>query len=95
MQDYVRDLIDTVNEAEPALLALGDETSARRPAPGKWSRRETIGHLIDSASNNHRRFVVAPSVAHLIFEGYDQDEWVAAGSIRMRTGPNSSPSGRR
>jgi hypothetical protein len=79
MQDYVRDLVDTVNEAEPALLALGDAASARRPAPGKWSPREIIGHLIDSASNNHRRFVVAPSVGHLVFDGYDQDEWVAAG----------------
>jgi len=79
MQDYVRDLIDTVNGAEPALLALGDAASARRVAPGKWSPRETIGHLIDSASNNHRRFVVAPSGAHLVFDGYDPDEWVAAG----------------
>jgi hypothetical protein len=79
MQDYVRDLIDTVNEAEPLLLAQGDAANARRPAPGKWSPRETIGHLIDSASNNHRRFVVAPAGAHLVFDGYDPDGWVAAG----------------
>jgi hypothetical protein len=79
MQDYVRDLIETVDEAGPRLLALGDAENARRPAPGKWSPREIVGHLIDSASNNHRRFVVAPSGAHLVFDGYDQDEWVAAG----------------
>ncbi len=88
MQDYVRDLIDTANEAEPALLALGDAASARRPAPGKWSRRETLGHLIDSASNNHRRFVVAPPGAHLVFDGYDPDEWVAAGHYQDAPWPD-------
>jgi hypothetical protein len=87
VQDYVHDLLETVNAAEPALLALGDEASGRRPAQGKWSRRETIGHLIDSASNNHRRFVVAPSVAHLAFDGYDQDEWVAAGHYQEAPWP--------
>jgi hypothetical protein len=88
MQDYVRDLLDTVNEAEPALLALEDGASARRPAPGKWSRREIIGHLIDSASNNHRRFVVAPSGADLVFDGYDPDEWVAAGHYQDAPWPD-------
>ena len=48
-----------------------------RPAPGKWSPRELVGHLVDSASNNHQRFVRARFVDHLDFPGYDQDEWVA------------------
>jgi hypothetical protein len=87
MQDYVRDLIATVNEAEPALLALGDASTARRPAPGKWSAREIVGHLIDSASNNHRRFVMAPTGAHLVFEGYDPDAWVAAGRYQEAPWP--------
>jgi hypothetical protein len=42
VQDYVRDLIDTVNEAEPALLALGDEASARRPAPTEAELRRFL-----------------------------------------------------
>ena len=43
---------------------------------GKWSRAEIIGHLIDSASNNHQRFVRAAHQNHLVFPGYAQDEWV-------------------
>jgi DinB family protein len=73
-----RDLQSTVERAAPALLAISEVDSARRPAPGKWSPREIIGHLIDSASNNHQRFVRAQFQDDLIFAGYDQDVWVAA-----------------
>jgi hypothetical protein len=78
VQDYVIELVDAVTRATPALVALGDERSARRPAPGKWSPREIVGHLIDSASNNHQRFVRAQFQDDLVFAGYDQDAWVAA-----------------
>ena len=37
-----------------------------------------MGHLIDSASNNHRRFVLAQQQEDLVFPGYAQDAWVAA-----------------
>lgn len=47
-----------------------------RPAPGKWSPREVIGHLVDSASNNHQRFVRATWQPNLVFTGYAQDGWV-------------------
>lgn len=75
-QPYVDVLIRTVDAAVPALTAIGDEASAVRPAPGKWSPREVIGHLIDSASNNHQRFVRAGMQDDLVFNGYDQDQWV-------------------
>ena len=57
--DYARRLADALHRATPALLAMDDDTTMRHPAPGKWSPREIIGHLIDSASNNHQRFVRA------------------------------------
>jgi hypothetical protein len=66
-----------IDAAEPRLRAVSDATSARRPAPGKWSAREIIGHLIDSASNNHQRFVRAAWKDDLVFDGYEQDGWVA------------------
>jgi hypothetical protein len=72
------DLRRAVEEALLALRAIDEDASARRPAPGKWSPRELIGHLIDSASNNHQRFVRAHFVDALVFPGYDQDAWVAA-----------------
>ena len=41
-----------------------------------WSRKEIIGHLIDSASNNHQRFVRAQFTDELVFAGYEQENWV-------------------
>jgi hypothetical protein len=43
---------------------------------------EIIGHLIDSASNNHQRFVRARFRTDLRFDGYDQDRWVIAQAYR-------------
>jgi DinB family protein len=76
MQDYPTALLQIVDRATPELLALDDDASARRPAPGKWSPREIVGHLIDSASNNHQRFVRALWQDDLMFTGYAQDAWV-------------------
>jgi DinB family protein len=77
MQPYVSELVTIVDETTPAMLALSDEATGRKPAPGKWSPREIVGHLIDSASNNHQRFVRAQLQDQLTFVGYDQDAWVA------------------
>ena len=76
MQDYINQLRSVVERGTPALLALSDAATARYPAPGKWSPREILGHLIDSASNNHQRFVRAQFQSGLMFSGYDQDAWV-------------------
>ena len=73
---YALRLRDAVDAAEPRLLALDDVRSALRPAPGKWSPREVIGHLVDSASNNHGRFVRAAQQDDMVFAGYAQDGWV-------------------
>ena len=75
---YVEALRHAVNDATPKLLALG-ERSAMRPGPRKWSPREIIGHLIDSASNNHGRFVRGQLQDALVFPGYAQEDWVRIG----------------
>lgn len=74
------ELREVVERAAPLLSALSDEESARACAPGKWSPREIIGHLIDSASNNHQRFVRAQFQDDLIFPTYAQEDWVRAQS---------------
>ena len=75
---YAERLVDALRRATPALLALDDTATARRPAPGKWSPREIIGHLVDSASNNHQRFVRMRDRDDLVVDGYEQDVWVAS-----------------
>jgi hypothetical protein len=77
MPGYVAELRDAIEKASPALEKMGGEATRQRPAPGKWSPREIIGHLIDSASNNHQRFVRAQLQEDLVFPGYAQDNWVA------------------
>ncbi len=76
------ELLRTIDTALPALRALDDAATRSRPAPGKWSPREIVGHLIDSASNNHQRFVRARFQESLVFPGYAQDDWVEAQRYR-------------
>jgi hypothetical protein len=70
------DLAAVVDAATPRLLALSDEEAARPREPGKWSPKEVIGHLVDSASHNHQRFVRAQLGDTLDFPGYEQDAFV-------------------
>src|SRR5262245_1351508 len=65
-----------VADAATQLLAIDDAAAGVRPAPGKWSPKEIVGHLIDSAVNNQARFVCAQQQDDLVFPGYDQDAWV-------------------
>jgi hypothetical protein len=70
------DLGRTVAEAKPLLLKLNNADTSKRPSPKKWSKKEILGHLLDSASNNHQRFVRATLQGELVFPGYEQDKLV-------------------
>jgi hypothetical protein len=72
----IDDFRQSVDRAAERLLGYSDAEAGVRPAPGKWSRKEIIGHLIDSACNNHGRFVRAQLQDDLVFPGYDQDAWI-------------------
>lgn len=78
MPAYIQELKDAVLDAFQNLTLVPEEKVTERPAPGKWSVKEIIGHLIDSASNNHQRFVRAQFTKELVFDGYGQDDWVGA-----------------
>ena len=73
---FLEDFRRTVDTASVRLLVFSENEAARRPAPTKWSKKEIIGHLIDSAANNHGRFVQAQLQDDLVFPSYDQDDWV-------------------
>lgn len=53
---------------------LSDEIMSEH-AFGKWSRREILGHLCDSAVNNQARFIRAQYEQPLVVPGYNQDQW--------------------
>ena len=67
-----------VDAAIPKLRAVPDSAAAQPITPGKWSSKQVIGHLIDSAANNHQRFVRAQEGHSLEFPPYIQDHWVLA-----------------
>ena len=75
----------TIDRAAERLGSLGDSEAGLPTAPGKWSRKEIVGHLIDSAANNHSRFVRAQLQEDLVFPGYDQDAWVRVQRYRDRS----------
>ena len=70
------DLEKTVTEVRPLLEKVTDQEASQRPQAGKWSKKEILGHLLDSASNNHQRFVRAALQRELTFPGYSQDALV-------------------
>ncbi len=58
-----------------ALHAIPENEFAFKPSPLKWSKKEIIGHMVDSAMSNIRRFIVAQyeNEPHIV---YKQDNWV-------------------
>jgi hypothetical protein len=82
MQALATNLLSIVDSAGPQLRTINDPSVPLRP--GAWSRKEILGHLIDSASNNHQRFVRASLQDSLEFPGYDQN-----GCVRVQA-PNEA-----
>lgn len=74
--DYAAELVALIEQSGVELLRIPPDVAAHRPGSGKWSIKEIVGHLIDSAVNNQQRFVTAQLTSDLVFAGYDQDAWV-------------------
>ena len=80
MNDELQKVIDRLQEhislAPSEFLKYPEGELRRRPAPGKWSKKELLGHLIDSAANNHHRFVRAQFENEpLVLVPYEQNDW--------------------
>jgi hypothetical protein len=78
-KEVLEDFRRTIETTAVRLHAL-DEAEVRQARDGAeaWTPKEIVGHLIDSASNNHARFVRAQYTDDLVFPGYEQEEWVRA-----------------
>ena len=57
---------------------LDDTITSIKLSADKWSLKEIIGHLIDSAANNHQRFIRLQICSKLIFPDYQEDnnKWI-------------------
>ena len=77
MQTGIADDLDaTVQQSAQMLRGLDAATVSHRPSPDRWTIKEVVGHMIDSAANNHQRFVRAQLSDELVFPKYDQNQWV-------------------
>jgi hypothetical protein len=78
MLDTARRLESVVKSAYSRLAQLAEDDVRAAPAGMNWTRKQILGHLIDSASNNHQRFVRSQLEADITFPPYEQDGWIAA-----------------
>jgi len=81
MKELSDKLVRVVRSAEAILLQVPEAESGRPVLSGGWSRKQVLGHLIDSASNHHQRFVRAALQTSLDFPGYDQDGCVRVQAV--------------
>lgn len=65
-----------VETAVPKLRALPEKQAGSSVVVGNWTAKHVLGHLIDSAANNHQRFIRVQAESDLILPGYAQDFWV-------------------
>lgn len=76
MKKIARQIRSFISATEPRLYRMNSGKMGFKPDPHEWSKKEILGHLIDSATNNHQRFVRAVNNVADQFPTYNQDEWV-------------------
>jgi DinB superfamily len=81
------ELASLVDSTEARLQKISEEDSGVPIRAGGWSRKQVLGHLIDSASNNHQRFVRAALQGSLEFPGYDQEGCVRVQAVQEMSWP--------
>jgi len=86
MKAIVNELNKIVNEYSLRISAISDQELSVKPLPNKWSKKEVLGHLIDSAQNNLRRFVCGQYESTPPKIVYDQDYWVKANNYQQTNG---------
>lgn len=77
MENTIRQLEQILRDYSPLLTRISEAEFSAKPLPYKWSRKEILGHLVDSAQTNIRRFIVG-QYEEKPFIKYAQDIWVSA-----------------
>lgn len=78
MKNTIQELKEIVSAYTQKISAISDAEFSAKALPNKWSKKEVLGHLVDSAQNNLRRFICSQyesTPSHIM---HDQDFWVKA-----------------
>src|SRR5215211_3151625 len=87
MHEVADSLLAAIARTAAKFQRMPDQEACAPLRNGRWSRKQVIGHLIDSASNNHQRFVRLMLEDDLSLPGYLQDGWVASQRYNERPWP--------
>lgn len=74
--DFVTDFRSSVLQAYEEMKAISEAAASAKQSDNQWSIKELLGHLLDSASNNHQRFVRLQIYDEIEFPFYQQDDFV-------------------
>ena len=83
MTSTVEELRKIVNDFSLRIGAIPEPEFSAKPLANKWSKKEVVGHLIDSGQNNLRRFICGqyePVPSKIV---YDQDIWVSTNGYQQ------------
>jgi hypothetical protein len=83
MKNTIDELTELIHLYSNKFNALTDSEFEYKPSPTKWSKKEVVGHLVDSAQNNLRRFIVGQYESTPPKILYEQDFWVAANGYQQ------------
>lgn len=84
MHELADSLRTIVADARVRLAKLSESEASAALEDGGWSAKQVIGHLIDSACNNHQRFVRLALAPGWASDRYEQDGWVEVQAYAQR-----------
>ncbi len=86
VNETIAGLKKNLKEVPEKFLSISADKLSRFPAPGKWSKKQILGHLCDSALNNYSRFIRAQFENEpMDIRRYEQDEWVEKNGYQSKT----------
>ncbi|MES2794839.1 MAG: DinB family protein [Bacteroidota bacterium] len=87
MNNLISELRIRINTLPNSFLKYSEVELQYKSSPEKWSKKEILGHLIDSAQNNIRRIVVGQyrEKERIV---YDQNKWVQAAEYQHYNSKN-------
>ena len=82
---FLTEIKNTVLQSYAELRAISEDAASAKPSEEQWSIKQLIGHLLDSASNNHQRIVRLQIFDEIEFPYYQQDEFVSVNHYQTQS----------
>ncbi len=82
MKAAIEELTAIIDAFGEKFRSIPETQFSEKPLPHKWSKKEVLGHLIDSAQNNLRRFICGQYESSPPVIAYNQDFWVSANAYQ-------------